>query len=149
MTHHPTAKGIVNAWQNFAVANRVFLKDIPSCSSGLLNRLPTASSVCCCVSATHPQAGRVRVSTLHSCPRFFKCVGRFLLCVGRFLQCLAYLQLRLHVVDQTGVDTATVSGNLYLQLVVENDVPFSPVLGATVHVSNISAARVHSCVYSA
>ena len=24
MTHHPTAKEIVNAWQNFAVANRVF-----------------------------------------------------------------------------------------------------------------------------
>ena len=47
MTHHPTAKGIVNAWQNFAVADRVFLKDIPSCCSGLLNRLPTASSVCC------------------------------------------------------------------------------------------------------
>ena len=48
MTHHPTAKGIVNAWQNFAVANRVFLKDIPSCCSGLLHRLPTASSSVCC-----------------------------------------------------------------------------------------------------
>ena len=47
MTHHPTAKGIVNACQNFAVANRVFLKDIRSCCSGLLHRLPTASSVCC------------------------------------------------------------------------------------------------------
>ena len=91
----------------------------------------------------------MRVSTLHSCSRFLQFVGRFFLCVGRFLQCVAYLQLRLHVVDQTGVDTATVSGNLYLQLVVENDVPSSPVLGATVHVSNISAARVHSCVYSA
>ena len=34
------------------------------------------------------------------------------------------------MVDQTGVDTAAVSGNLYLQLVVENDVPSSPVLGA-------------------
>ena len=34
------------------------------------------------------------------------------------------------VVDQTGVDTAAVSGNLYLQLVVENDIPSSPVLGA-------------------
>ena len=58
----------------------------------------------------------------------------FLQCVDRFLLCVAYLQLRLlHVVDQTGVDTATVSGNLYLQLliVVENDVPSSPVLGAS------------------
>ena len=36
----------------------------------------------------------------------------------------------LHVVDQMGVDTAAVSGNLHLQLVVENDVPSSPVLGA-------------------
>ena len=81
--------------------------------------------------------------TLHSFPRFLRCVDSF-------LQCVAYLQLRLlHVVDQTGVDAAAVSGNLYLQLVVENDVPSSPVLGATVHVSNISAARVHSCVYSA
>ena len=100
------------------------------------------------MSATYPQPGWIRVSTLHSCPRFLQCVGRFLLCVGRFLQCVAYLQLR-HVVDQTGVDTATVSGNLYLQLVVENDVPSLPVLGATVRVSNISAARVDSCVYSA
>ena len=89
------------------------------------------------------------MSTLRSCPRFFKCVGRFLLCVGRFLQCVAYLQQRLHLVVQMDVDTATVSGHLYLQLVVENDVPSSPVLGATVHVSNISAARVHSYVYSA
>ena len=57
------------------------------------------------------------MSTLHSFPRFLQCVDRF-------LQCVAYLQLRLlHVVDQTGVDTAAVSGNLYLQLVVENDVP--------------------------
>ena len=68
------------------------------------------------------------MSTLHSFPRFLQCVGRFLLCVGRFLQCVAYLQLRLHVVDQTGDDTAAVSGNLYLQLVVANDVPSSPVL---------------------
>ena len=83
----------------------------------------------------------MRVSTLHSCSRFLQFVGRFFLCVGRFLQCVAYLQLRLHVVDQTGVDTATVSGNLYLQLVVENDVPSSPVLGAT--------SRAGSCVYSA
>ena len=35
-----------------------------------------------------------------------------------------------HVVDQMGADTAAVSGNLYLQLVVENGVPSSPVLGA-------------------
>ena len=48
MTHHPTAKGIVNAWKNFAVANRVFFKDITSCWSGLLHRLPTASSSVCC-----------------------------------------------------------------------------------------------------
>ena len=34
------------------------------------------------------------------------------------------------VVDEMGVDTAAVSGNLYLQLVVENGVPSSPVLGA-------------------
>ena len=33
-----------------------------------------------------------------------------------------------HVVDEMGVDTAAVSGNLYLQLVVANDVPSSPVL---------------------
>ena len=76
-----------------------------------------------CVSATYPQPGRIRVCTLHS-------FTRFLQCVDRFLQCVAYLQLRLHVVDQTGVDTAAVSGNLYLQLVVENDVPSWPVLGA-------------------
>ena len=62
--------------------------------------------------------------TLHSFPRFLQCVDTL-------LQCVAYLQLRLlHVVDQTGVDTAAVSGNLDLQLVVENDVPSSPVLGA-------------------
>ena len=36
-----------------------------------------------------------------------------------------------HVVDQMGVDTAAVSGNVYLQLVVENGVPSSPVLGAS------------------
>ena len=35
-----------------------------------------------------------------------------------------------HVVDEMWVDTAAVSGNLYLQLVVENGVPSSPVLGA-------------------
>ena len=34
------------------------------------------------------------------------------------------------VVDEMGVDTAAVSGNLYLQSVVENGVPSSPVLGA-------------------
>ena len=85
------------------------------------------------------------MSTLHSCPRFLQCVGRFLLCVGRFLQCVAYLQLRLHVVDQTGVDTATVSGNLYLQLVEENDVPSSPVLGATSRAH--SSPRFLQCVY--
>ena len=62
----------------------------------------------------------------------------FLQSVDRFLQCVASLQLRLlHVVDQTGVDTATVSGNLYLQLVVGNDVPFSPVLGAPLQLSLI------------
>ena len=61
--------------------------------------------------------------TLHSLPRCLQCVDRF-------LQRVADLQLRLHVVDQTGVDTAAVSGNLYLQLVVESDVPSSPVLGA-------------------
>ena len=62
--------------------------------------------------------------TLHSFPRFLQCVDKF-------LHCVAYLQLRLlHVVDQTGVDTAAVSGNLYLQLAVENDVPSSLVLGA-------------------
>ena len=38
--------------------------------------------------------------------------------------------IRDSVVDQMGVDNAAVSGNLYLQLVVENDVPSSPVLGA-------------------
>ena len=77
-----------------------------------------------CVSATYPQPGWIRVSTLRSFPWFLQCVYRF-------LQCVAYLQLRLlHVVDQTGIDTAAVSGNLHLQLVVENDVPFSPVLGA-------------------
>ena len=51
-----------------------------------------------------------------------------------------------HVVDQTGVGTATVSGNLYLQLVVENDVPSSPVLGATVHVSNIRGQGAFVCL---
>ena len=74
-----------------------------------------------CVSATYSQPGWIRVSTLHSFPGFLRCVYRF-------LQCVTYLQLRLHVLDQTGVDTVAVSGNLYLQLVVENDVPFSPVL---------------------
>ena len=69
------------------------------------------------MSATCPHPGRIPVCTLHSLPRFLQCIDRF-------LQCVAYLQLRLlHVVDHTGVDTAAVSGNLYLQLVVENDVP--------------------------
>ena len=75
------------------------------------------------MSVTYPQPGCIRVSTLHSFPRFLQCVYRF-------LQCVAYLQLRFHVLDQTGDDTAAVSGSLYLQLVVENDVPSSPVLGA-------------------
>ena len=35
-----------------------------------------------------------------------------------------------YVVDQMGVDTAAVSGNLYLQFVAENGGPSSPVLGA-------------------
>ena len=74
------------------------------------------------MSVTYPQPGCIRVSTRHSFPRSLQCVYRF-------LQCVAYLQLRLlHVVHQTGVATAAVSGSLYLQLVVENDVPFSPVL---------------------
>ena len=97
------------------------------------------SSNSACQQHIRNQGGLV---TLRSFPRFLQCLHRF-------LQCVAYFLLRLHVLHQTGDFTAAVSGNLYLQLVVENDVPFSPVLGATVHVSNISAARVHSCVYSA
>ena len=45
-----------------------------------------------------------------------------------------------HVVDQMGVDTAAVSGNLYLQLVVENGVPFSPVLGPPFATPIVSAS---------
>ena len=75
-----------------------------------------------CVSVTYPQPGRIRVCTPRSFPMFLQCVDRF-------LQCVALLQLHLRVVDQMGVDTAAVSGNLYLLLVVENDVPSSPVLG--------------------
>ena len=78
------------------------------------------SSNSACQQHIRNQGGLV---TLHSFPRFLQCVHRF-------LQCVAYLLLRLHVLDQTGDFTAAVSENLYLQLVVENDVPSSPVLGA-------------------
>ena len=54
------------------------------------------------MSVTYPQPGCIRVSTRHSFPRSLQCVYRF-------LQCVAYLQVRLlHVVDQTGIDTAAV-----------------------------------------
>ena len=67
------------------------------------------------------------------------------------LQCVAYLQLRLlHVVDQTGVDTAAVSGNLYLQLVVENYVSSSPVLGAPLQNQQCPSpfSTIHSLCFS-
>ena len=54
------------------------------------------------MSVTYPQPGCIRVSILHS-------FTRSLQCVYRFLHCVAYLQVRLlHVVDQTGIDTAAV-----------------------------------------
>ena len=42
--------------------------------------------------------------------------------------------------DEIGVDTAAVPGNLYLQLVVENGVPSSPVLGAPFATPMVSAS---------
>ena len=50
-----------------------------------------------------------------------------------------------HVVDQMGVYTAAVSGNLYLQLVVENGVPSSPVLGAPFATPIVSASVFNDC----
>ena len=73
MTHYPTAKGIVNAWQKFAVANRVFLKDMPSCCSGLLHRLPTASSSVCCFGFSVSPFPCITVGEIRrTCPGFIQ-----------------------------------------------------------------------------
>ena len=50
------------------------------------------------------------------------------------------MQLRLHVVDQTGVDTAAVSGNFYLQLVVQNDRSFFASIRSTVPTPIVSTS---------